>query len=544
MFQIYDVLPIAITILDDSNTVCYMNYVAKSFIASKKLNDDLTISNHSLFHDIDTPESKCRICIAIKNKQPIKRLELKDKSKESISQFNIAYLDKSDKQYTIQSICDVTNEYYARKKLTILENHMHLVMHGNSAGTWEWDMEKNEGYYSPEWKEMLGYEANESLSTSAKTWANRAHPSELKILVKEVYKTIKQKEEKIEVIQRLRHKHGHWLWVLGRGTLVYNNEGKAIRLVGMHSDITEQKLLQDKATERGKILENSLNEIYIFDKKTLKILYINKRAKNNLGYSYEEVQQLTPIDLKPDMDQREYKDILYELASGKVKSKQFTIRHRRKNGSHYYADIFIQTTTYDGNDAYVSIILDVNERMITTQKLLEQRNRYQYKANHHTLTGLPNRTLFLEILEKSINKAKNNNTMVAVLFIDLDLFKSVNDTYGHAVGDSVLKICAERLKSCARKDDTVAHMSGDEFLLILEDITDKLYIDNIASKIVDYIHEPMIVEYETITLSASVGVAFYPNDAKNVKNLLLYADVAMYGAKKAGKNQYKLYDNV
>lgn len=542
MFELYDILPIAISILDENDTLCYMNFMAKSFIASKQLDDEKQISNHTLFHDIDTEVSQCPICIAIAQKQTIKRLEIQDKSKRTISQFNISYLNKKDKQYTIQSICDVTKEYYARKKLTILENHMQLAMRGNKAGTWEWDMMNNQGYYSPEWKEILGYDADEHFSPSVRTWASRAHPSELTSLLKKVYQAIHKKEEKIDVVQRLKHKDGHWIWVLGRGTLVYNREGEAIRLVGMHSDITDQKLLQDKAKERGKILENSLNEIYIFDKETLKIFYINKRAKDNLGYSYEEIQQLTPIDLKPDMDKEAYRNILHELSTGKAKNKQFTLRHRRKDGTHYYADIFLQTTTYAGRDAYVSIVLDVNERMISTRKLLEQKNTFEHKANHHVLTGLPNRTLFLDLLEQSLIHANNNSTIVALLFVDIDKFKEINDNYGHTVGDAVLKICAKRLKSCARQHDTVAHMSGDEFLLILEGITHKSYVEVIADKIVRHLNEPIIVEYEKLTISVSVGVSFYPDDARNVKNLLMHSDVAMYDAKKSGKNNYKMYD--
>ena len=163
------------------------------------------------------------------------------------------------------------------------------------------------------------------------------------------------------------------------------------------------------------------------------------------------------------------------------------------------------------------------------------------QANFDTLTGLPNRNLMLDHLNLAIKTANRENDKVAVLFLDLDNFKDINDTLGHDVGDELLKACAKRLEQSVRASDTVARLGGDEFVIILNSINSLSSVDGIIQKLLETIAEPFLIDVEQVHTSGSLGVTLYPDDANNTKDLLKYADQAMYKAKASGKNSYKYY---
>lgn len=174
----------------------------------------------------------------------------------------------------------------------------------------------------------------------------------------------------------------------------------------------------------------------------------------------------------------------------------------------------------------------------------ELKSNQQFLGNlayHDHLTGLPNRLLFLDRLQQTIIKAQRNRTRFAVIFIDLDKFKQINDTHGHAVGDTVLKIAALRMQECIRNADTLARLAGDEFTILLEDINSTSDAARIAQKIIDYFEQPLIVDGHELTMTCSLGIGIYPQDGANVDALLISADAAMYRAKEQGRNNYKLY---
>jgi diguanylate cyclase (GGDEF)-like protein len=165
--------------------------------------------------------------------------------------------------------------------------------------------------------------------------------------------------------------------------------------------------------------------------------------------------------------------------------------------------------------------------------------RMRTMANHDTLTDLPNRHSFYEQLQHTLRLAERNNTVFAVVFIDLDGFKPVNDELGHAAGDAVLKSVARRLEQCVRKCDVVARFGGDEFVIILSDVH-KMAVPSIARKIIDTVASPHEFNGKTVTLSSSMGIATYPDNGRSVDELVARADAAMYRSKRAGKNCFDL----
>lgn len=179
----------------------------------------------------------------------------------------------------------------------------------------------------------------------------------------------------------------------------------------------------------------------------------------------------------------------------------------------------------------VSIRTDITDRRLAEQTI-------KFMASHDELTNLPKRNTFLDRVEQGLARARRGKTIAALLFVDLDGFKQVNDTFGHIAGDETLKQVANRLATRFRETDTVGRIGGDEFTVILTDISDKSVVSNLAEKILDAISEPFHVEDNEVTIGASVGIAIYPDHGQNPDDLLKAADDAMYAAKKMGKGTY------
>ena len=183
---------------------------------------------------------------------------------------------------------------------------------------------------------------------------------------------------------------------------------------------------------------------------------------------------------------------------------------------------------------YVAIFSDISV-------LKESEERMVELAHHDTLTGLPNRLRFIANLEQAIQSAKRHKHKVALMFLDLDRFKYVNDTLGHNVGDELLKTIAGRLKSCVRAEDTVARLGGDEFTVVLTEVAHAEDAGLIADKIVKAVCKPVTVSEEMIDTSVSVGISIFPDDAVECEGMLKAADTAMYHAKAMGKNSFQYF---
>ncbi len=176
-------------------------------------------------------------------------------------------------------------------------------------------------------------------------------------------------------------------------------------------------------------------------------------------------------------------------------------------------------------------------RLVAAERELLERTRHM--ASHDGLTGLPNRALSMDRLSVALASARRNGAMVALLFVDLDGFKAVNDTFGHEAGDIVLKEVARRLSSCVRETDTVARFGGDEFLIVLTEVKEKAAVTRVARKVILALSRPIPLDGEEATLGASIGIAVYPDHAKTPETLVKRADGAMYAVKGTGKNDYR-----
>jgi diguanylate cyclase (GGDEF)-like protein len=199
------------------------------------------------------------------------------------------------------------------------------------------------------------------------------------------------------------------------------------------------------------------------------------------------------------------------------------------------------TKPYDMTEFQMRIRNMLEVRLLY-KKVAEQGRLEKEMALHDALTGLPNRRLLVDRIEKAMQHTSRGHNMMAVMYLDLDGFKAVNDTHGHGCGDDLLKTVADRLRRATRKEDTVARIGGDEFVIVLSDIA---HVDDVlrpASKILRFLSTPFDVAGVTVSVSTSIGIAFYPGDGSDVEELIARADRALYDAKRAGKNRYHFSD--
>ncbi len=257
---------------------------------------------------------------------------------------------------------DVLGAAHLRRELQQSEERLKLALEGANDGLWDWNIATDEVYYSPRWQTMLGFQPGE-VEPHLRSWKDRLHPDDKEDVLRVLTDHLKGRTPSYETEHRLRSKDGRWVWILARGKVVeWNKAGKSVRAVGTHTDITERKQAEETATSLGRILEESLNEIYIFDAETFQIIQANRGARINLEYSMDELRRLTPVDLKPNITRETFAKTLQPLRSGEKDSIQFTSIHRRKDGTLYPVEVHVQASTLGALPVFVAIILDITER--------------------------------------------------------------------------------------------------------------------------------------------------------------------------------------
>ena len=271
------------------------------------------------------------------------------------------------------------------------------------------------------------------------------------------------------------------------------------------------------------------------------ILGFNPAAEQIFGYSQQEVLGKNARILMPETVQDEYdasiSRYLHTDQGKTISLRGFEVMAVRNNGELFPVELSASEMTLGGLRYFIGIVRDITERKLAEQKIA-------HLAHYDSLTDLPNRALFLDHLEHSLPLAKRHNCKVAVMFLDLDGFKKINDTLGHDAGDLLLQGVSGRLQKIIRASDTVARVGGDEFTFILNDVGSDENTSLIANKIITALSEPFVLNDKTCNIGASIGIATYPDDAQNTGALIKQADEAMYLAKTSGKNTYKFHRDV
>ena len=328
---------------------------------------------------------------------------------------------------------------------------------------------------------------------------------------------------------------GSILYGLVNATAQYNASNEYLSSHATVFDITERKKTEDTLRSLFAALEHSPIAVIISDSNA-NILYVSSMFTEITGYSSKEVAgQNLRILQAGHIDQKIYLKMWNDLTEGK--SWRGELLNKSKQGREYWEDLQITPvkTTEGEVSNYVVVSEDISER-----KAVEETMRHL--ANYDPLTELPNRSLVDDRLQRALAAAKREKTNMALMYLDLDNFKPINDTLGHGVGDLLLKEVSGRMQNCVREADTVGRIGGDEFVVLLPKVDSDQDVTLVAEKIRHSLNQPFVIAGQDLLISSSIGVAIYPEHGIDEKTLVRNADTAMYFAKKGGRNTVRLFE--
>jgi diguanylate cyclase (GGDEF)-like protein/PAS domain S-box-containing protein len=308
------------------------------------------------------------------------------------------------------------------------------------------------------------------------------------------------------------------------------NLPKYLVAVGMILTLLEEEIVgaEDAGAHYRVLFESNPHPMWMYNTETLAFLHVNDAAAQQYGYTHQEFEQMTMADIRPG---EEFSRLVAELKRSCENPLNGPWRHQRKDGSFMLVDIASHQLEHDGHRVTFALMQDVTERDRLHEQLVHQ-------ANHDILTGLPNRALLEDRIAQTLAHASRYGHKAALLCLDLDRFKQINDTYGHAIGDVCLQEIGRRLSSRVRAVDTVARTGGEEFTVLLQEIAESEDAERVAADILRGLNEPYRLNGIDIDLTASLGIAVYPDHGTDPAVLWRDADTAMYRAKKSGGNQY------
>lgn len=335
-------------------------------------------------------------------------------------------------------------------------------------------------------------------------------------------------ESTVDMEVCINTKQGEARHIAWSGSVLRDAKGAAKFIVSAGIDMTEQMRATEAMRLTTKVFESSTEGILVTDA-SARVLQANPAFTLITGHEVEHIVNKVP----PMLDRGNQELWLALNEHGVWQGENWD---RRKDGDRYPQWLTVSAVRNERNEVtnYVVVFSD-----ITTRKQAE--DRLNYLANHDPLTGLANRALFMERLQQALAHAHRNTQVVALIFMDLDRFKIINDTLGHAIGDKLLQTVGKRIRSCARAEDTIARFGGDEFTILLEDIGEELDVTGFVQKVLNAFSTPLMLEGHEIFVTPSVGISLYPNDGVDAQSLLKNADAAMYRAKDLGRNNYQFF---
>ena len=302
-------------------------------------------------------------------------------------------------------------------------------------------------------------------------------------------------------------------------------------------DVTERVAAEQKLRLHERAIEATVNAIVITTarRQQYSIVHVNPAFERITGYTAAEVIGRNCRFLQgADTDQPELANLRTLLRT--QKEGRVTLRNYRKDGTLFYNELHVAPVR--NAKGYVTHFVGVLNDITETKRYQDE---LEHHVNHDTLTGLPNRHLLHDRLQQAMFRANRRELQCAVMFLDLDHFKLVNDGLGHHIGDLLLKNVAAELLNILRPEDTVARFGGDEFVLVATEVQHLTDLTDIAERVVSRLSMPRRIENEEIAVSASLGIAVYPGDGDTIESLLRNADAAMYHAKERGRNTYSFY---
>jgi diguanylate cyclase (GGDEF)-like protein/PAS domain S-box-containing protein len=436
-----------------------------------------------------------------------------------------------------QLICvirDVTDEFKSKKSLAVSEQLFRTIFEQAAIGVAL--VSANNGEFiriNQRYCEMLGYSVEEMENGIA--FKDITHPDDLQMGFNTRDKILSGQQREVTLEKRYIHKDGHIVWVELTVSSTWKVGEQPDTFIVVVQDITNRKLEEEKLRLLSRVFSETHEGIIITDPQLL-IINVNPAFSRITGYSCEEVKGKNPRILSSGKQEPEFYVDMWQKIN-EHGHWQGEVWNRKKNGE-IYAELLTISVLKDTNDNvvnYVGVFTD-----ITNSK--RQQEQLSLIAHYDILTNLPNRSLLADRLSRAMLQCSRHEQSLAVVFLDLDGFKHVNDTYGHGMGDELLIALSVRMKQALRVGDSLARIGGDEFVAVLADLTTVEDCEPVLDRLLLAASEPVTVGDVVLNVSASIGLTLYPQDNVDADLLMRHADQAMYAAKESGKNRYHLFN--
>jgi diguanylate cyclase (GGDEF)-like protein/PAS domain S-box-containing protein len=436
------------------------------------------------------------------------------------------------------------------------EKRLDLALNSAREGVWDWNVANNTVFYSEQWKTIVGLPPDWT-TKGRSDWNERIHPEDRAAVLAQVDLCRQALAPSVPEMfytceYRLRHASGEWIWIRSRGSVVERSStGDAVRMSGTIANITETVRLR-KQVEAGQAFLLTLTQQLpgaVFN------LRMDARGVLNCDYVSDQMQDL--FGLSPQQIMADWTELVYRITpedrtrlyrglkrSGLVLSPfRFEFRVELPHHGLRWREVnATPTRTSEGQVVWCGFVNDISERKHSEGTISEFTEVLKRRAHYDSLTGLPNRTLFRDRLEEGIRQAGAAGGSLALLFVDLDRFKEVNDLLGHDAGDRLLAEAARRIERCVGPGDTVARLGGDEFTVILTDAHELEHVEQTAQQILDVLSTVFTLKSEGAYVAGSIGIALYPRDGVSPDELMRNADHAMYRSKSVGRNRMTFFD--
>ncbi|MFT6153846.1 MAG: diguanylate cyclase (GGDEF)-like protein/PAS domain S-box-containing protein [Bermanella sp.] len=431
----------------------------------------------------------------------------------------------------------ILEEQRVNQDLKVSEQRQAMALLGADLGLWDYDLRTNRVVYDERWCGIIGLSLKD-VPQNVESWMSLLHPDD----AIEVYNTLEAnlngESPDYDKEFRMLHKDGHWVWIYAKGRVVERDEqGAPLRMTGTHMDISLRKHNEISLHRAASVFKHSHESILITGLDG-RIIDVNDACLQLTGYSRSYLLGKNQQVFRPDNKAVDNTSEIFTT----LKKKGYwygEILYQNKAGEIYTVKQAVSSVANDHGEVqhYVSLFSDITESKKHQQQL-------EHLANFDVLTDLPNRAMLSEFLQHSMEQEQRRESNLAVIYLDLDGFKLINDRHGHKVGDQLLITLASRMKAVLRKGDLLSRIGGDEFVAVLVDLEKINNSEATISRLLKAAASPIVVDELELKVSASLGVSFYPQVQEvDADQVLRQADQAMYQAKISGKNGFHIFDS-
>lgn len=421
----------------------------------------------------------------------------------------------------------------ANQALSKSEARLALALKASELGLWDWNLQTDEVHHT-QLKELFGLEP-EFVTAMLSHLKPRLHPQDLPPLRRALVEHLKGRTEDYQIEYRVRHGDGHWVWIEDRGRAVERGaNGRVIRMVGTRRDISVSKGLEEQRQLAATVFEAASEGIVIFDP-NYALIAVNQAFSRVTGYQIEDLLGRNVVELPCSRDARRHYSVIHQ-ALEQQGSWQGELVEARKNGELYpqWLQLNVVRDSRGNVSHIVGFFADLSARR-------ESEERMRYLTHYDELTGLANRSLFRERLHEAHQRVRQGGRSLALLHINLDRFKLLNDSLGHEVADQMLQKMARRLVNALPEADTIARLSGDEFAVLFDAYGNLSSLARVATRLSTKLRLPLTVEGHELVVSASMGISMLPDNAREISALVSQSNMAMQHAKHLGGNNFQFY---